>query len=113
MSGVRIIIRNPPGGDLVELGTQYIYRGGWEVTQNAEEGSGGRSTLTLDDPDLSLWEWLGLNVGGRQQIRLVDVDSDEIVHFGFTGKRGIRRRYDDKGHPTGRATQRGQAPARV
>lgn len=103
MSGIRIIIRNPPGGDLVELGTQFIYRGGWEVVQKAEEGAVGTSTLTLDDPDLSLWAYLGLNVGGRQQIRLVDIDSDKIVHFGFTGKRSIKRKYDDKGHPTGRA----------
>jgi len=101
VSGVKIIIRNNDG-DLVQL-ANFIDRTGWEVTQNAEEGSVGISTLYLDDLDQSVWDTLGYNDGGRRQIRLVDYDSNKIVHFGYTARRAIRRRFDVYGNDLGRA----------
>ena len=59
MSGVQIIIRNPPSGDLVELGNQFIYRGGWEVIQKAEEGAVGTSTARCRRPSIAMGSGLG------------------------------------------------------
>lgn len=101
MPGVKIIVRNNEG-DLIEL-ARFLNRTGWQVTQHAEEGTVGISTLYMDDLDESVWDTLGYNVGGRRQIRLVDFDSGEIVHFGYTGRRGIKRKYNEYGNPVGRA----------
>lgn len=101
MSGVKVIVRNNDG-DLVQL-ANFLDRSGWEVVQNAEEGSVGISTLFMDDLDESVWDTLGYNDGGRRQIRLVDMTSNKIVQFGYTGRRMIRRRFDKYGKPTGRA----------
>jgi len=98
VAGVKIIVRNNDG-DLIQL-ANYLDREGWEVVQNAEEGAVGSSTLYLDDLDQSVYTTLGLNVGARRQIRLVDYTTNRIVHFGYTGARRIKRRYDIYGSPT-------------
>ncbi len=101
MPGVKVIIRNN-AGDIVEL-ARYLDRGGWEVVQRAEEGSVGMSTIYMDDLDESIWDSLGLDDGARRQIRLVDIDTNKIVQFGYTGRRMIKRRYDRTGTYVGRA----------
>ena len=74
-------------GTTTEL-TAYVQRIGYQVAENAEEGSAGMTTVILEDPASAL------DISGHRRYWITEDDStgtDKVIFYGFTAEQKISR----------------------
>lgn len=87
-----------PNGDYVEI-VDRIARVGWEVREQAEEGSAAMSTIVIDDPDMDF------DMVGRLNIYVLEDSSeadDDVLFAGVIADQEIGRRGGEWEQPLAR-----------